>query len=92
MKNKDSSKLPESLFYDLLGHFLDVINVIQGAQSFDDLAVCFIFFQLLATDGNGDGVNAESGILIGSIGFDIIDFHAKLTDRCNKILQIGDVF
>ena len=33
-------------------HFLNVVDVVQRAERFDDLGVRFVFFQLLT--GNGD--------------------------------------
>ena len=72
-------------------HFLDVVNVIQRFQSFNDLFMSFVFFQFCTADGDRHRVHAEPGIHIGGIGLDVVDCQTKTADRSYKILQIGAV-
>ena len=46
----------------------------------------FEFFQLVFLDGEGNGVDAQPGIHIGRIGFDIIDFQADFPKRGDEVL------
>ena len=48
-----------------LPEFLNMVNIIQGSQGFDDLAVGFVFLQFLAADGDHNGVDAEAGAKVG---------------------------
>ena len=38
-------------------HLLNMVNIIQGFQRFDNFGMGFIFFQHFAADGNGYGID-----------------------------------
>lgn len=45
-------------FRDASGmHLLNMVNIIQGFQRFDNFGMGFIFFQHFAADGNGYGID-----------------------------------
>ena len=69
-----------------------MINVIERAQSLDDLRVGLVFFELLATDGDRDGVDTEPRIVVCRVCLDVVDLHAKLADGGNEVLKIRDAF
>ena len=82
----------QGIFIMVLYHFLNVIDVVQGAQGLNDLAVRFVFLQLFAADGDRNGIYAQSRMLISRIHFNVVDLHSKLANGGNKVLQIGNVF
>ena len=52
----------------------------------------FVFAEVFFGDGNGYGINAETGIQIGGVGFDVVDVQSQLSDGCKEILKIALVF
>ena len=52
----------------------------------------FILLKLAAYDRNRDRVDAQSGINIGRVQFDIINQNAEFSDRSDKVLKICGFF
>ena len=69
-------------------HLLDMIYIIKGLESFDDLMMGLVFFKLCRAYGYRHRINAESRICISGIKLNIIYFKAESSDGCDKILKL----
>ena len=44
-----------------------MINIVNGGQGFDNLLMSFKLLQLLAVYGEGHGIHAKAGAVVGGI-------------------------
>lgn len=58
---------------DLLG----VVDEVERVDCVDHLAMAAVFGSVLLTDGQRNGENAQTGVDVGRIGFDVVDFSAR---------------
>ena len=69
-------------------HFLDVVDVFDGAKRIDYLTVSLVFLELCALNGKRNTVNAKTGVNVSGVNLDIVDSETKLSDCSNEALKI----
>ena len=74
-----------------LFYLLDVMDVVDRPQRFDQFVMSFVFFQLLAFDSQTQRIYEQSRIDKCRVHLHIVHAHAELAQRCQKGLQIGTV-
>ena len=68
---------------------LDVGDVLERAQGFNDLAVFFVLLQLGAVDGQGYGIDAQPRVQVRRVGFYVLDPDPQAPDRRDEVLQVA---
>ena len=73
---------------DLLG----VVDEVERVDCVDHLAMAAVFGSVLLTDGQRNGENAQTGVDVGRVGFDVVDFQPEGTHGGDETLEVLAVF